>query len=78
MITSNLNLVEPSKGVKVFGPIGCVNAGILDGFSGVNHHTVADINAHMCYGVRRTVGSLKKNQIARLGVCPGNWRAGIV
>ena len=69
MITSNLNLVEPSKGVKVFGPIGGINAGILDGFPGVNHHTVSDINAHMCYGVRCAVSSLEKTQVARLCVC---------
>ena len=45
-------------------PIACVDAGIGDGIFAVDHHTIADINAHMGCAVG-VIGTLEEDNISR-------------
>ena len=56
-------------------PVACVQVGILDGVTAMQHHPVADINAHMGHAAG-IVGAHEEHQIAGLGV--GYWGRDIV
>ena len=45
-------------------PVGSFRAGVLDRVAAVDHHAVADVDAHVACA-RGVVGSLKKDQVAR-------------
>ena len=54
--------------------IACVHARVLDGIAAVNHHAVANIDAHMARA-SGIVSLLEEDQIARLGFCGRNASA---
>src|SRR5699024_8993711 len=56
----------------MFGPVGCIDIGILHRVPGMDHLPVADIDAYMGYRRARRVGAGEENQVSRLGVLSGN------
>ncbi|MPM76031.1 hypothetical protein SDC9_123026 [bioreactor metagenome] len=48
---------------KMTVPIGCIQTGVLDGVSAMNHHIVTDIDANM-RNAGRVIGSHEENKIA--------------
>ena len=56
----------------MFGPVGCIDIGILHRVPGMDHLPVADIDPYMGYRRARRVGAGEENQVSRLGVLSGN------
>ena len=55
-------------------PVGCIEVGVGNGRSTVNHHSIPHIDAAVGHAVRvgRVIGVLEKYQIAGAGVGGGN------
>ena len=68
-------VVRPAVCVEMGLPIVRIQVGILDRVAAVQHHPVADINAHMGYAAG-IVSAHEEHQIAGLGI--GYWGGNVV
>ena len=58
-------------------PVGCIDAGILNGVASMNHLTIAHIDSHMA-DIGRIIGALKENDVTRLGIGWADRRRDVV
>lgn len=66
-ITSNL-LRQTPKCIKMLLPVACIDVGIRDRVSAVDHHSISYIDPYMACAAG-IVGPLEEDQVARFCIC---------